>query len=357
MKKVVLLIAAVLLAVMPLAAYDFGGSVDASAGAAITDSTAISPSEKLTGWAKVPFTGGSFSTEAYYKLAGSFRDGVDPSFNSTVDLSLFKITYALPAVSLNVGRYSFSDVTGSVFAMTADGVNASLTAGLLKIGGYVGYTGLLNGKTSGMSTDNDQTKVYTSSAKNLVFLGSVTAPNFFGGTTFAGEAVGEIDMNGDANAYNRFYGTASVSGAITTSIYYSGSVTGSFFTKDSDNTGFFARGNVVCYLPVMSMSLTAKGAYGSANFQGISWNPCAGGVLNAGASFTMKPISSLLCLASADVYCGTADGFAAESASWNVLAKWQALSDVSAFVSIGQNIPLTSGSSSFSASVGGTVAF
>lgn len=364
MKKVVVIVAAVLLA-LPLIAYDFGGSLDVSGGAAVSSSTAISPSSKVTGWVKVPFSGGSFSTEAYYKLNASFRENVDPSFNNTVDLSLFKLTYALPAGSLNAGRYSFSDVTGSVFAMTADGANFLMNAGLLKISAYAGYTGLLNAKTSGVDAPwlYDSSKVYDFGSKYAVFQAGVTAPNFFGGTTFAGEVLGAINLNGGAasgvsDGYSRFYGTVSASGAITTSIYYSGSITGSYLTAADNNAGVFVRGNVIGYLPVMSMSVTGKFAWGSSNFQGISYNPCAGSVFNAGASLTLKPLSSLLCLASADVYCGTAGGFKPSSASWNVLARWQALSDVSAFLSIGQNIPLISGSSSsFSASVGATVSF
>lgn len=359
-KKVVLVILAVMMMALPLAAYDFGGSLDVSGGAAIASATTISPSVKVTGWAKVPFAGGSFATEAYYKLAGSLGG----NFASTVDLSLLKINYALPVGSLNAGRYAFSDISGAVYGMTADGANFSMNAGLLKIGAYVGYTGLLNAKTSGLDApwSYDTSAVYTPGSKYTVFSTSVTAANFFGGTTFAGEALGAINLNGEAasgvsDGYNRFYGTATVSGAITSSIYYSGSFTGSFLTKASDNTGFYAGGNVVCYLPVMSMSLTVKGAFGSKDFQAVTWNPCAGGTLNAGTSLTLKPIDSLLCLASADIYCGTANGFQATSASWNILAKWQALSDVSAFLSIGQNIPLTTGSSSFSASVGGTVSF
>lgn len=364
MKKVVVIIAVILM-VLPLAAYDFGGSLDVSGGAAISSSTSISPSAKVTGWVKVPFAGGSFSTEAYYKLNASIRENTDPSFNNTVDLSLFKVTYALPVGSLNVGRYSFSDVTGSVFSMTSDGANFSMNTGLLKISAYAGYSGLLNAKTSGIDAPwtYDSAKIYELGSKYALFQAGVTAPNFFGGTTFAGEAIGAVNLNGDAasgvsDGYSRFYGTLSASGAITTSIYYSGSVTGSYLTTTANNLGVFARGNVVCYLPVMSMSITGKFAWGSDYFQGISYNPCAGGMLNAGASLTLKPLGNLLCLASADVYCGTAGGFEPSSASWNVLAKWQAVSDVSAFLSIGQNIPLISGSSSsFSASVGATVSF
>lgn len=353
MKKLFLILAAVLMIVLPAAAADFGGSVDASAAAVFADDIAISPSFKVTGWVKVPFGANSFSAEAYYK--GNIGDS---EFSGFADVSLLKLSFALPVGTVNVGRYFFSDVTSSVFAMTSDGLNAALNAGLFKIGAYVGYTGLLSANSSGMpAADADMDSFYPLSSKNLVFLANISAPNFFGGNTFAFEALGGMDLNGGSDAVNSFYGTLSAAGPITTTVYYSASATGSYLTTTSDNAGIYAKGSIVAYLPINSMSLTGSVAFGSENFQAISFNPCAGGVLDAGIAATMKPIDSLLCLLSADIYAGTADGFKATSATWTALAKWQALSDVSAFLSIGQDIPLADGSSSFTASLGGTVSF
>lgn len=359
MKKIVLILVAIMMIALPVTAYDFGGSVDASATITAAEETTLSPTAKVTGWAKVPFDGGSFATEAYYKL----NVGED-SVSGVVDVSLLKVTFALPIGTLNVGRYSFSDITSSVFAMTSDGANIAASAGPVKIGAYVGYTGLLNAKTSSLDTDweSDENAVYAANSKYMLFLANVSAPNFLGGNTFALEGLGALNLNGEeksgvSDGYSRFYGTLSAAGPITTTLYYSASMTGSFLTLTEDNTGILAKGSIVAYLPFKSMTVTGKGVFGSKNFQGITANPCAFGTLDAGVSATIKPISSMLCLLSADLYANTADGFEADKASWSVLTKWQAMSDVSAFLSIGQDIPLTDDTGSFTASFGGTVSF
>ena len=365
-KKVVLILAAVCMMAFPLAAFDYGGSLDLSGGAVVSDTTAFSPSAKVTGYAKVPFVAGSFSTEAYYKLDGSFASGSSASFTNLVDVSLLKLSLPVSdLMTLNIGRYAFSDVTGSVFAMTSDGANVASNIGIFKASAYVGYTGLLNAKTSGINAPwtYDTNSVYALGSKYAVVLANFTAANVLGGNTFSAELTGGINCNGAAatgvsDGYNRFYGTVSAAGPVTSSIYYSGSVTGSFLTKDTDKAGFLAKGSIVGYLPVMSMSVSGKVGFGSKGFQGITSDPCSGGVLNAGVSVTAKPLSSLLCLATGDIYCGTVGGFTATRASWNLLAKWQIMSDVSAFLSLGQNIPLGgTGSSSFTPSLGGTVSF
>lgn len=363
-KKVVLLVAAVLLIALPAAAFDFGGSVDASAGAAISDSTTFSPSAKATVWVKAPLGNITLSAEGYYKWSGSFIAGTDPSNTNVVDLSLLKISLPVADfLSLNIGRYSFSDVTSSVFATASDGVNAAMTFGKIKVGAYAGYTGLLNANTVTLAGGpaSDAEGVYVLAPKFAVLLANVSLPNFLGGNTFALEATGALDLNAEEDGYeacNSFYGTLSAAGPVTTSIYYSASATGSFLTKDEDNLGIFGKGSIVCYLPVMSLSITASAAYGSENFQAVSYNPYAGGILNGGLSVTLKPIDSLLCLVSGGIDCNTVGEFSAEKANWTALAKWQVLSDLSAFLSLGQDIALTDGGTNkFTVSAGATVSF
>lgn len=366
-KKVILLVAAALLIALPVAAYDFGGSLDVSGGTAITEVTTISPAAKATGWVKVPFGAATLSAEAYYKWSGSFVSGSDPVMTNIADLSLLKVSFAIPAgsmtLNMNAGRYSFADVSGSVFAMTSDGINLGTSAGLIKIGGYAGYTGLLNAKTTNISAAPAITDegIYVLAPKYVVFLANAALPNFLGGNTFTFEATGAVDLNEESEGYtksNRFYGTLSAAGPITTSIYYSACATGSFLTDYEEKAGFFGKGSVVCYLPVMSLAVTASGAYGSENFKAISYNPYAGGILDAGISATLKPINSLLCMVMGNIDCSTVDSFAATNATWTALAKWQALSDVSATLSFGQDIPLTDeGTSRFTASVSATVSF
>ena len=356
MKKVLLILITVLMIGLPAAAYDFGGSADVSGTLSAGEETTISPSVKMTGWTKVPFERGSFSAEAYYKLNGKvYQDATE--LNNIVDLSLLKVSFALnDSISMNVGRYSFSDVTSSIFATTSDGVNASLNSGLLKIGVYVGYTGLQNGNTSGvgLSADSDSDSVYPLAAKNVLFLANVAAPNFLGGNTFTLEGLGALNMEEGDDAFNSFYGTLSAAGPVTTSVYYSASVTGSFFTKDADNAGVYSSAGITAYLPYKSMSVGVTGSFGSKNFVPVSATG-AGAAIKGGVSATIKPLDSLLCLATFDI---TSDTLNEEnSASWTALAKWQALSDVSANLTLNQDIPLSGGKSTFTATAGVTVSF
>lgn len=359
-KKLFLILAAVMMIALPAAAYDFGGSVDASGSFVIDDdTTTISPSAKVTGWVKVPFEGGSLSTEAYYKFSDSIVDGNSTTSND-VDVTLLKCAFTLPIGTLNVGRYSFSDVTSSVFAMTSDGANLSANVGKLKVGGYVGYTGLLNGKTSGvgMAADADPDSLYPLSSKNLVFLANVSAPNFFGGNTFAVEGLGKIDMNDNDYSYNCFYGTLSAAGPITTTVYYSASATGSYVDLEEFGPGLLLKGSVVSYLPFKSMSLTVKGAYSTEFFEGISSSSCIYGTANAGVSATIKPVNSLLCMLSADLEAFTVDGFEAQDTIVTAMAKWQAMSDLSTFLSVKDYIPMLDGDTNeLTISVGATLSF
>lgn len=364
-KKLTFFIAVLLVIAFPLSALEAGGSLDVSGGAVMTDDTIIiSPSAKLTGYIKVPFSGGNFSTEGYYKATGSVREDFTPVINSVADLSLLKLTFGGTSFSVNLGRFAFSDVTSSIFSMTSDGANFSVNAGLLKLNGYAGYTGFLNAKNTDMDVvwDYDADAIYPTGSKYAVFLANISAPNFFGGNTFAIEGIGALNLNGPAESgvsdgLNRYYGTASVSGPVSSSVYYSMSATGSVLKSSNTYFGIYARGSLVAYLPFKSMSLSAKGAWGSANFVGITNNESAGGMLDAGVALTIKPVDSLLLLASSDIYCNTVYAFEPSSVVWNALIKWQMLSDVSSFLSASQNIMLVSKTSSLTASVGVTLSF
>ena len=93
--------------------------------------------------------------------------GTAPVNNFIADCDLFKLSGNWAAgsgvLSVNAGRFRFSDVSGAVFSQVSDGVNLSYNALKLKAGLYAGYTGLLNSHNVSMygTPSGETTKVYS----------------------------------------------------------------------------------------------------------------------------------------------------------------------------------------------------
>ena len=109
------------------------------------------------------------SGEGLFKnvLAGPVTPEANLEDSVIADCDLFKFSGSWATgsgtVSLDAGRFFFSDASGSVFSQTSDGISVAYNALKLKAGLYAGYTGLLNGLNVSMlgTPAGEPAKVYS----------------------------------------------------------------------------------------------------------------------------------------------------------------------------------------------------
>lgn len=102
------------------------------------------------------------SAEAVYKYSMPISNN-DITFQNIVDLNLLKFSGSWSlgdnTLSLDVGRFSYSDIAGAFFIQNSDGLYAKFGNLNWNVGLYGGYTGLLNRFTVGMQDLVERTKM------------------------------------------------------------------------------------------------------------------------------------------------------------------------------------------------------
>ena len=154
MKKLIISICTILcLMAAPLASVEWGGLLFNESGASTSDfkEITIKQTDGISLWLKSPLgkdSGFYFSSEILYKFSLDIAKGSDPQFKQIFDLPMLKVTGDLNAgaglLSLNAGRFYYVDATSAVISQVVDGVALSYTLPTVKLGGFLGYTGLLN---------------------------------------------------------------------------------------------------------------------------------------------------------------------------------------------------------------------
>ncbi len=90
-----------------------------------------------------------FAAEGLYKYFWNLElKSSDSNFTNIIDCDLLKVSGSWGlgngSISLNAGRFLYSDFSGSVFAQTSDGIYVSYDSLKVNASVYAGYTGLLN---------------------------------------------------------------------------------------------------------------------------------------------------------------------------------------------------------------------
>ena len=282
----------------------------------------------------------------------------DKKLKLYADLNLFKFVFKNELDSGNIqfslGRFFNSDLTGLVYSQNADGLRFDANLPRVALTLFGSYTGLLNAKTVSMleidspdTTDKEKT-VYVLAHKYAVGGLTFSLPHFAAGQTLSLEGLATLSL--ESTKYNRFYGTFALNGPIVSPVFYSISSTIGFAKYDEQDMvkGNLSKASISVYPDFKSMSVSLNGVYASGKqgpfeaFQGFTSSTAANslsepeysGILKAGLSATIKPVSNLLLSAGGDVLFTTIGGEESnkiEQAGFQYSAgfNWQIVSDVS----------------------------
>ena len=350
--------------VLPASAVDFGGTLDNTTkftGPKI-DTLSLDQKDSISFWLRAPFNN---EGTMYLAAEGLFQYEYIQSTTTTnlvADCDLFKFSDnismgAKKSLLLSVGRFFKSDSSGIVFSQTSDGVYAQFKIPKMNIGVYGGYTGLLNAKSVSIlnaATSTyayDTTKVYAFAAPYAVAGASFTAPYLFANQTIGVEVYSFFGTASTTSNYNRFYGTLSMNGPLSSNIFYTFAST--FGTDDTfASVGNLSQFALSFYPTFMSSAVTAHAVYASGRngpfsaFTGFTSNsatlamdcPEYTGIITAGLSYSMKPLNSLLLSAGADGVFDCPESVSYSGVQFYGTVLYQAFTDVQLSLSAQQYI-------------------
>lgn len=282
MKRFFAIFFIILVMFMPLCAFEWGGLLTEDFRFSSTDfkpeNNSFKQGNSASLWITVPFSAnGNF----YFSGQGSIKYNLDlkstESFNLIYDIDLLKLSgktdIGSAAISLAMGRYSVSDLTGKIFNQNADGLSLKVTSQIVEFSAYAGYTGLINALN--VSMINSPTAVYeyknnySPAYKYVPVSFSVEAPSLFANHTFNSQVSAFFDAEKAFadDAYNRYYATVSMMGPILGTLYYSVMTSfGSVNFKDVSNYSALSLQMFVNN----NLTLKANAEYASGNHMGLS---------------------------------------------------------------------------------------
>ena len=167
MKKSLISVALVLSFASALFGFEWGGMIDNATVAQTSDFKDVSLIQSngihlnLTSSLNKDKTL-RFATEAMYKYNLNIEDK-EGTLTNIVDLSLLKLSGNWningASLSMNLGRFNYSDKTGFAFGQTSDGLNVNYVSRNWSVGAYAGYTGLVNRFTTPMTDQLEEQKM------------------------------------------------------------------------------------------------------------------------------------------------------------------------------------------------------
>ena len=142
----------------------------------------------------------------------------DSDFKQIADCTLAKFSFDLPmdgaACNVSLGRFKYSDFSGSVFSQTSDGAYVSYDTINFKASAYAGYTGFLNRLNVSMIENEYKTtdQFYALCPKYIPILADFSYKTLFESQTI-GLQVAYFQPVTDDNT-QKAYGTLSLNGPI-----------------------------------------------------------------------------------------------------------------------------------------------
>lgn len=189
-------------------------------------------------------------------------------FDCALNLDTLRYSQRIPTkggdISLSVGRFFGSDLTGVIFSQQSDGVNVGFQNMTIQCNVYLGYTGLLNAKVAKIfvPADTDYYEPYQplyAFAPRFVPLGfSVYLPALFNNQNLGAEFWTFFDANGDN--FNRSYITVSLDGFTSRYFFYDAKLTFCIEYPDDLSLRTLVRLNVI---PLDSFLISFYGDYSS----------------------------------------------------------------------------------------------
>ena len=271
MKKLIVSICtAFCLMAAPLASLEWGGLFFNDSGLSTPDFSdiTIKQSDGISFWVKSPLgedSGLYFSSEVLYKVNIDFPLKGDATVSQIVDLPLLKVYGDLNLgsglLSLNAGRFYYVDASSAIISQVVDGASVTYGLPLVKVGAFVGYTGLLNALNVPMAVLPEKNNDFYNMAYPYLPLGfTVELPALMGNQSLEFDGYYLLDLGSAKTKNNFFYANAVLSGPITNSIYYNLDTTiGLINFKDAMNYSAFS----LMVFPSENLSLNAGATFGS----------------------------------------------------------------------------------------------
>ena len=275
MKKLLIAICTALFIVAaPLSAFEWGGVFTDSTGISTPNFSTLSLKQQngISLWFNTALGESDLflSGEGVYKFKLVKAPDADAQIIHVADLPLLKISGDIETdsgvISLNAGRFSYVDGTGSVFRGSVDGVAVDYTLPIVKLGFVAGYTGLLNDLNANLSNINTTPeKQFYDMAEASIPVGlSVEFPALFANQNLGLQGYGILYTdNFDASGY---YINLLLSGPITNFIYYN--VASSLGTVNLFKNLMNYSAITLVAFPTDTISINVGAEYGSAQGQG-----------------------------------------------------------------------------------------
>lgn len=269
MKKILISIFTAFCFLIPVHSFDFGGLIDDSftANFASSFSGSNSTSAYLWGSSDLNKDGSLYiKGEVMYKLTALLPNG---QVSHIFDADLLKLAGNFKKgkanFSFSAGRFPITDMTAVVFNQTSDGAYFSYSGPKFGFNAYAGFTGFINGNVVTMlgpkgSFLTPKTKVYSLSNPYIPVSLGISLPGLFKNQTLSVQANAFIDAT--ANQYNRIYIATSLSGPLTSKVFYT--VLTDFGTENFTNIMNYSSANVTIF-PMSGMFISTGVEYASGN--------------------------------------------------------------------------------------------
>ena len=312
-------------AVLPASAIEFGGTLGDTTkftGAAIKD-LSLDQTNTLTTWVRAPFNNAG---TVYLAAEGLFKYEYIQTTNSyllTADVDLFKFGSTSKfkgnkTLTISAGRFYESDATNVILAQTCDGALVQFKMKRLNLSAFGGYTGLLNAKqitilnSASSSYSYNTTSMYAFAAPYAICAAGISAPYLFANQSIGLQFFSFFGTASTTSGYNRLYGTLTLNGPLASNIFYT--MTETIGSSTIASLSNLSQLQISYYPNFKSASINVTGIYASGNngpfktFTGFTSNtatlaidsPEYTGLIKAGLSASIKPISQLYIAAGCD---------------------------------------------------------
>lgn len=229
-KKIITAVSLTIFSAVSISALTWSGVIDDSTKLSTTDFSTSNLSQSngiyLSLNSKFDDLGLRFSSECSYKysLNVPFTSSPSATFINIVDLSLLKLSgkWALPggSFSANLGRFSYSDLSGTVFTQNSDGIHLSYDTLKTSASLYAGYTGLINSlNVSMVDSYFYEYDFYNLCAGYIPVVANFSYKSFFHTNTISFQLSGFLEPKKEFSS--KYYAALSLSGPIKTLGQYS----------------------------------------------------------------------------------------------------------------------------------------
>lgn len=274
-KSIILCIILVLCIALPLSSVDFGLNIGNISDFSIYIQNEINQTNTATLWFTAPIKDFSFAASVVYKFNYYWNpvNSVIRPYQFDIGNLEFSGILELPGknpsgIRFDVGRIQAQDITGKIFSVKSDGLNAAWLYNNITIGVQSYYTGLTlkNNSSIILSTqdaaDRKNNAVVFASPR-LVYSAYASFQELFLLQNISVEFLGQNDLRADADqAVNTYYGTVLFSGPLISTLRYSaGTSLGIYQSGQSSLYGQLITASLSMRIPEKAVNLSLIGIF------------------------------------------------------------------------------------------------